>query len=72
MSRRTRDFSTIMEQALITERRSVPSLGLTSRPALPLPRLRPEDEVGILWDRVRERDLHRMHQSQTAQDCMPA
>lgn len=72
MSRRTRDFSSIMEQTLITERTPSALSHLASRPALPLPRLRPEDEVGVLWDRVRERDLHRVSRTRTAKDCVPA
>ena len=50
MSRRLRDFSNLLEKTLVAERSN-----LDSRPASTRPRLRPEDQMGILWDRFRSR-----------------
>lgn len=72
MSRRLRDFSTIMEQSLISERMFASSLPLARRSAIPLDRLSPENEVGLLWDRLRERDRAPATAQDGARDCVPA
>lgn len=49
MSRRLRDFSTILEKTLIAERAPAARNSSAARP-----RLRPEDQIGILWEPFRK------------------
>ena len=74
MSRRLRDFSTIMEKSLISERMFASSLPVAPRSAIPLQRLSPDNEVGLLWDRLRQRDgaKRMLDPAEIAQDCVPA